>query len=206
MLRSAFAHRARIGIVLSLVCIASAAPVPGGSQASKQPTTAPDTRFVIPTVAKIGFLDGEVFYPVRMKADAFRQRFGEPDQKLMTADGKTVSYYNYFSLGLQVAIRRGECWGYSFYLVPPFHRPSGPQWKPADIATDSGIRAGMSFEEATRITPPTEKHDSGGSRSAIYPWGAITWQKGQLTGFTITNIYLNRRDHTGAMVQVMPNP
>ena len=159
-----------------------------------KPTTTPASRFVIPTAGAIGFKDGNSFYPVRMTADGFRRQFGEPDQKMLAADGRTVAYYNYFAAGLQVAIRHGECWSYTFHAIPVTYPRSGQAWKAASIATDSGIHAGISFEEATRITPPREVRDSGTGQSALYRWGGIYWEKGQLTGFTITDLDRNRRE------------
>ena len=180
---------ALFGIVaFACMTLPSAASEPPG------PTTAPASRFVIPTAGPIGFKDGDSFYPIRMTADGFRRQFGEPDQKMLAADGRTVAYYNYFAAGLQVAIRHGECWSYSFHAVPVSYPRSGQVWKAASIATDSGIHTGMSFEEATRITPPREVQDSGTGQTAVYRWGAAYWQKGQLDGFTITDLDRNRRE------------
>jgi hypothetical protein len=181
-------------VLFATIACACTAATSAASQPPPKPTTSPAPRFVIPTNGRIGFQDGKAFYAVRMSADAFRQRFGEPDQKMLAADGRTVAYYNYFAVGLQVAIRRGECWYYTFHTVAVTYPRSGQVWKAGNIATDSGIHAGMSFQEATRITPPSEILDSGNNQAALYRWGGIYWEKGQLNGFTITDIARNRRE------------
>ena len=181
-------------VAVAIVIFASTAALSQVSHHSTQPTTSPGHRFIVPTKGNIGFKYADRFYPVRMNADAFRAQFGEPDQKMMSSDGRTVTYFNYFARGLQVAIRRGECWSYSFHAVPITYPRSGQTWKAADIATDNGIHAGMTFDEATKLSPPREKQASGDTVSATYSWGAIYFEKGLLTGFLITDIDRNRAE------------
>jgi hypothetical protein len=154
--------------------------------------------FTISTKERLGFTKDSNFYALRTKADDFHRRFGaaEKAEKDDSNDGylaHTVTDY-YVKDGLMVTAKNDETIiGFIFYLVP------SPILKPAQVATDRGIAAGVSERDIIKqygepYRKKEYKDDVSDRRELYYKYGesvlSFRFNHGTLQAISLNAEYL----------------
>ncbi|MGD1002684.1 MAG: hypothetical protein ABSA67_18500 [Candidatus Brocadiia bacterium] len=124
---------------------------------------------------KIGFSEGNTFYPLGIDKEKFLKTFGPPDATSESYDGRYQLQYFTEGVAITVSEKTNIVWSFNF-MVTPYNK-----YKAANVQSDKGIRRGASIRNiVVAYGQPTERTD------------------GNLLGVTVTNLTYKMGDRGAA--------
>lgn len=145
----------------------------------------PPQRFVVVTTeGKIGFREGEKFYPVGMSSIDFVRQFGEPDRGI--PQGGVLHYH---ADGLLVNTQQvGQEYRVSRFL---FYTMEWGDFKAANVQTDKGIAAAHRFRHVTQAhgrpyDDTRQTRMASTMRTVHYNWGWFRFVDDEMEGISVS--------------------